>query len=338
MTDRALTTSPKTNVTACMQWASSCQYERRLALEGGEMEHCALMEQHGCITQSARVQGVAAPLHYREQLVVFDSLAYFIQNPLTYYPETTNFDPIAFAYEASCEYLDTKFSEWGIFPNITARKIGCRVDDSLPERTKRESHIYICIQDPKKMHPSFDPILAGIIRRDPNAKILVDHRMPSLIPRWLISLNITEKEIMERFIFVPRLKHQEYLQLVALSSVFLNTFPFGAGVTSSEAIALGVPVVVYAETSSVINLAMAQVRALGDPWPRELIVQTVEAYVNRVIEITRLDSMSSDAGAWNSNGLRRFREALYRSSVRLHGPEPLAAAAAEWGYFLKRVV
>lgn len=331
LTDRSVTHAPRTNVSECMQWASSCQLEirRQQAGQVQKQQSCELMRRHGCTTEASGVEGVTAPLLYTEQIVLFDSLGHFIGDPLTYYPETRDFDPVAFAYEASCRALDSKLQEWGLSPNITAGMLGCRVDGPSTARTMRNSHLYTCIQNPKKMHPSFDPVLGGIIRLDPKAKILVDYRIPCLIPRWKASWNLTEADILERFVFVPRLEHRQYLQLVALSSVFLNTFPFGAGVTSSEAIALGVPVVVYAETSSVINLAMAQVRALGEPWTRDLIVSSLEAYVARAVQITRLEQVD--------DGLRRYRQELRRSSQKLHGPVPLAAAASEWARFLKRV-
>ena len=331
LTDKSVTHSPRTNVTECMQWASSCQQEirRQQAGQVQKQHSCELMRRHGCTTEASGVEGETAPLLYTEQVVLFDSLGHYIGDPLTYYAETRDFDPVAFAYDASCRFVDSKLQQWRLFPNITAAMLGCREDGSSTLRNTRDSHLYTCIQNPKKMHPSFDPVLGGIIRRDPKAKILVDYRIPCLIPRWRASWNLTEEEILERFVFVPRLEHRQYLQLVSLSSVFLNTFPFGAGVTSSEAIALGVPVVVYAETSSVINLAMAQVRALGEPWTRDLIVSGLEAYVDRAVQITRLEQVD--------DGLRRYRQELRRRSQKLHGPAPLAAAAAEWALFLKRV-
>lgn len=50
---------------------------------------------------------------------------------------------------------------------------------------------------------------------------------------------------------------------VLCSHVFLNPYPFGAGITSSEAIAMCVPVVTVVEPRqprSVLHFALAQVR------------------------------------------------------------------------------
>ena len=43
------------------------------------------------------------------------------------------------------------------------------------------------------------------------------------------------------------------------STVFLNTFPFGAGITTSEALSMCVPVLVLPDLVSTAQLALAQV-------------------------------------------------------------------------------
>ena len=163
------------------------------------------------------------------------------------------------------------------------------------------------------------------------AKILVDHRMPCLVPRWKMTLNLTEEQIYRHFIFVPRLEHRQYLHLVSLASVFLNTFPFGAGITSSEAIALCVPVLVYAETSSVLHISLAQVRALGQRWIQEFIVTSIDDYIDKAMRIVRFET------AEDSSGLRRYRQEICDSRDALLGSAPLEAATLEWQRFLKRL-
>lgn len=328
--DSSITRSSSINVTVCMEGALPCMQEMKARREdslGGK--YCTHMRQMGCIT-SFGVHGVTPPTSYTEQVVVFDSLGYFIDSPLTYYPSTRDFDPLKFAYESTCNVLDQKFQQWGLYPNITGRTTGCRLESNLP-RTSRIAHLYSCIQNPKKMHPSFDAVLRRIIQRDPLAKILVEYRTPSLIPRWMHTLNLTEEQIYQRFVFVPRIEHSQYLQLISLTSVFLNTFPFGAGVTSSEAIALCIPVLVYAETSSVLHIALAQVRALGPRWIEEFVVVSLDDYAEKASRIAGLETME------NPLGLHDYRQELCASRDLLLGPEPLAAAVLEWDRFLKNV-
>ena len=102
------------------------------------------------------------------------------------------------------------------------------------------------------------------------------------------SMNMTRNNIMERFVFVDRMDHFEYLQLLSMrftndllahmdiairlifcsfngSSVFLNTAPFGAGITSSDALAVCVPVVVLPSHTPLYQMALGQVCML---WPQ----------------------------------------------------------------------
>ena len=130
-------------------------------------------------------------------------------------------------------------------------------------------HLYGCLQMPKKMHPGFDRMLQGVLAADPRAKILVMERAEDLLPRWAalsprdpraLFPNTTAPDntatvtagdgdgdkrgpvplgalsweaVRDRFVFVPRTQHPDHLRLTALMSVFLNTLPYGAGITSS---------------------------------------------------------------------------------------------------------
>ena len=49
------------------------------------------------------------------------------------------------------------------------------------------------------------------------------------------------------------------ISMVLASSVFLNTFPFGAGITTSEALSMCVPLVVLPDFVSTAQLALSQV-------------------------------------------------------------------------------
>jgi hypothetical protein len=70
---------------------------------------------------------------------------------------------------------------------------------------------------------------------------------------------LTFKEFSKYFIFVPStLNHYHYLVLLSLSSVFLNIFPFGSGITSFEAIMMNIPMISLFEETSILQFAKAQ--------------------------------------------------------------------------------
>ncbi|CAM9364868.1 unnamed protein product [Ectocarpus sp. 4 AP-2014] len=100
-------------------------------------------------------------------------------------------------------------------------------------------HLYHCIQHTKKFHPDFDQVMKGVLQRDPAAKILLTAGSEVHLPRWGRTLG---SDLVEHLVFLPHLPHAEMLLVVAHCKVMLDTFPWGGGVTSLEALLAGVPV------------------------------------------------------------------------------------------------
>ena len=157
---------------------------------------------------------------YSEQLVLFESLAYYLDDPLLYYDSTAGFDPLRFAYDAPCEVIDAFLRSLdshgaggsGIDTRVlpfTARDLGC-------EGHARTIHLYSAIQPFKKLHPLFDKALSGILAADPYARILVTRGARFLTYRWMRLFNITKAEINQRFVFLPRIPHDQNLKLLSL--------------------------------------------------------------------------------------------------------------------------
>lgn len=233
----------------------------------------------------------------------------------------------------TCSELENHLLQWGIRSNITARDIGCYnnvfgdVSDRITyEVVVGEVVLYSCIQTVKKFHPLFDAVLLGILKKDPMAKILVFDSFKAVMPRLLVSPFSSMSELYNRFIFVPRLPHVEYLNLLSLTAVFLNPFPFGAGVTSSDALSMCVPVVVMLGQSSVLNFAAAQVRTLG--LYSELVVSSVEEFVQRSVDIAHSRYISHHS----------LRDMIcHRKQKYLFGESALETVVNEWGAFLNRL-
>ena len=154
---------------------------------------------------------------YSEQLVLFESLAYYLDDPLQYYDSTADFEPLRFAYDAPCEVIDAFLRSFDIYgPGdsvhvlpFTAKDLGC-------EGNTRTIHLYSAMQPFKKLHPLFDEALAGILAADPNARILVTKGAKILTSRWMRVFNMTEVEIKQRFVFLPRIPHDLNLKLLSL--------------------------------------------------------------------------------------------------------------------------
>jgi predicted O-linked N-acetylglucosamine transferase (SPINDLY family) len=115
-----------------------------------------------------------------------------------------------------------------------------RGDFELPE----EAHLYLCVQHLFKIHPDFDELAAAILCADPRGRLVLvqGHR-----DHW--SLLLRERlrrllgEDMARVQFLPWQPYEQYLHLLTLADVLLDTPHFNGGVTTLQALGLGLPMV-----------------------------------------------------------------------------------------------
>ena len=262
--------------------------------------------------------------YYTEQLVLFDSLGYFLDDPM----EEFGYDKNEFITgRSSCEDLDEYFQSLGVYPNISSHGVGC----TSVERNRtydRVYHIYASVQLVKKMHPLYDQVLVGIIRLDPPAKILLLDKARSIIPRLLKQLNSSnENDIYRNFVFLPRAEHKKYINMLLLSSIFLNPFPFGSGITSSEALATCLPVVVLTSHSSILPIAMSQVKSLGREIEDLLLVDTMQEYIAKSVNIVNGIPIPLDG----------IKNMICSNKHKLFGYEALEITTQEWFGFLSKI-
>jgi predicted O-linked N-acetylglucosamine transferase (SPINDLY family) len=126
------------------------------------------------------------------------------------------------------------------YPPELKQPLKRRADFGLDEA----DHLYICPQNLFKFHPDMDEIIAGILRRDARGKLLViegrvGHWTDMMRRRWAAAM----PDVMERIVFMPRLGSHDYVNLIALADVMLDTVHFNGMNTSLEALYVGTPVV-----------------------------------------------------------------------------------------------
>ena len=272
------------------------------------------------------------PFQYYEQLVTFESQAYYLNDPTTFVDENQYTDHIVHINHTfstiSCEKTNEFLKRIGIYPNITAEGIGCMPIKSFGANVSQESYrVYMVMQMYKKMHPAFDLVLTGIVSKDPSAKILMMDGSRSIIPRILKILDYQSPEfIFKNFVFVKRTEHYEYLKLMKLSSVFLNTFPFGAGVTSSEAIAMCLPVIVLSNYSHTLPLALSQVVALGDDISKYILAHDLYSYIDKAVAV-------ANGQFSNDMNIKEFKNLICKRKENLFDASILSAVSREFVEF-----
>jgi protein O-GlcNAc transferase len=162
------------------------------------------MAQMDYYLSSALVEPAGAAAHYREQLLLADTL-------LTY------------------QYR----------PTIPAAAKS-RVDFNLAD----DQHVYTCAQHLGKFHPDFDPLLAQILGRDEQGVFVVTedrYRVGAnlLRQRWRRTL----ADVVDRIVWLPRLAEDDYRALLAASDVLLDPPHFGGVNSTYDGLALAKPIV-----------------------------------------------------------------------------------------------
>jgi predicted O-linked N-acetylglucosamine transferase (SPINDLY family) len=88
----------------------------------------------------------------------------------------------------------------------------------------------------------------------------------------------------ERVIFAGRIPYPDHLARLRLADLFLDTAPFNAGATASDALWAGLPLLTCAGEAFAARMAGSLLRAVGLP---ELITGDLDAYASRALELVR---------------------------------------------------
>lgn len=133
----------------------------------------------------------------------------------------------------------------------------CYSKPNLPQTQKKRSEfklhddavVYLSCQSSFKYLPQYDYIFAAIAQQVPQAQIVfaesprnkyITDKFWHRLQKAFASLGLRAEE---HCLVLPRLEFKEYLQLLLISDVFLDTFSFSGGHTTMQAIACNLPVV-----------------------------------------------------------------------------------------------
>jgi predicted O-linked N-acetylglucosamine transferase (SPINDLY family) len=129
-----------------------------------------------------------------------------------------------------------------------------------------------------------------------------------------------------RLIFAPRRDHAEYLARYRLADLFLDTLPYNAGTTASDALWAGVPVLTLCGQSFAARVAASLLHAAGLP---ELVTHTPEEYVALATALAsepdrlaalraRLAAGRDTCALFDSRGFTKTLESAYLTMQQRH--------------------
>ncbi len=148
----------------------------------------------------------------------------------------------------------------------------------------RQCHLYFCGQNPRKLHPDFDRLVAEILRRDANGVVaLVEAAKPHVTQALRLRMNAQLGDEGGRVLWLPRMSRHDYLAWMAAADCVLDTPHYCGGANSTyDAFAVGAPVVTLTGAFHRGRYTTAAYTRMGLP---DLVAATPDAYVNRALSL-----------------------------------------------------
>jgi len=142
----------------------------------------------------------------------------------------------------------------------------------------------------------------------------------------------------ERLVFAPKIEHEDHLARHRLADLFLDTLPYNAHTTASDALWAGLPVLTCMGTTFAGRVAGSLLQAVGLP---EMITQSLDEYESLALQLARdektlielkrtLASNRESFPLFDTDRFRRHIEAAYvvmwERYQRGEPPAPFAVA------------
>lgn len=146
-----------------------------------------------------------------------------------------------------------------------------RADCGLPEN----GVVYACFNNSYKLNPAAFARMMLILQQVPDS-VLWLLRGPEGVDERLRAAASAADVAPERLVFLSRLPHADYLARYAHVDLFLDTLPYNAHTTASDALWAGCPVLTCSGRSFAGRVAASLLQHLGLP---ELVCEDEEAFI-----------------------------------------------------------
>ena len=234
------------------------------------------------------------------------------------------------SYSEKIAYLPDTYQ-----PNDTKRQIGAQVPTRAALGLPETGFVFCSFNNCYKITPAMFDIWMRLLKR-------IDGSVLWLLAGEAAALRNLRREAAargvapERLVFAPRVKLDDHLARHRLADLFLDTLPFNAHTTASDALWAGLPVLTCAGNTFASRVAGSLLKAVGLP---ELVTSSLGEYEAAAAELSRdgarlaaLRARLADNRAsyplFDAQRFRRHIEAAYETMWRRHqAGEPPASFA-----------
>jgi predicted O-linked N-acetylglucosamine transferase (SPINDLY family) len=190
-----------------------------------------------------------------------------------------------------------------------------RTEVGLPER----GFVFCTFNATYKLNPACFASWARILQRVPESVLWLLGETPTVRQRLCNEAAVRGLDP-SRLVFGARAPYGAHLARLRLAGLFLDSLPFNAGATASDALWAGVPVLTCSGEAFAARMGGSLLRALGLP---ELMTTDVGEYEQRAVELaldaTQLAALTSRLAAnrsthalFNTETYCRNLESAYR--------------------------
>lgn len=183
-------------------------------------------------------------------------------------------------YSESFAYLPDTYQPHG--RNISVAVSPSRTSVGLPE----DGFVFCCFNQSRKITPDVFAVWCRLLSHNPDSVL------------WLLADRLAEGNLRNlamqygvlpsRLVFADHLSQEEHLSRLQLADLLLDTLPYNAHTTASDALWAGVPMVTCAGETFASRVAGSLLHAVGLP---ELITQDLEGYFDLAFELSSNPSL-----------------------------------------------
>lgn len=211
-----------------------------------------------------------------------------------------------------------------------------RVEAGLPE----QGFVFCAFNNLHKFNPPLFDVWMRLLRTVPGSVLWIVADAP--VVRQNLAAEAGRRGVgAQRLVFAPRIDYAQHLARLRLADLFLDTLPFNAGTTASDALWAGLPVLTCAGESFAARMAGSLVTAVGLP---ELITRDMGEYEALALKLattpdlladirSRLARNRTSAPLFDTARFTRHLEAAYLTmhERRQRGEAPVAFSVAPVG-------
>jgi protein O-GlcNAc transferase len=152
-----------------------------------------------------------------------------------------------------------------------------RAEAGLPEG----AFVFCCFNNPAKITPEVFAVWMAILKGAPSGVLWLYAGAPGAADN--LRAQAAKAGIApERLVFAPPTPHEAHLARHALADLMLDTWPYGAHTTASDALRMGLPLLTLPGQSFASRVGASLLTALDLP---ELIAETRTAYVAKAVAL-----------------------------------------------------